>query len=98
MVYNGYKNETWWWEKPAGAWVLVREEKLDEANEKIKNWPWTTSGASFAGDWDYLAWVEGQNWDEVWGHLFEMKTENWQTSTFVPIRSWWNQNWKNNWW
>ena len=98
MVYNGYKKENWWWEKPAGAWVLVKEEKIDEANEKIKNWDWTTSGANIPGEWDYLTWVEGQNWDEVWDHLSEIKTENWETLTFVPIKSWWNQNWKNNWW
>jgi hypothetical protein len=42
--------------------------------------------------------VEGQNWDEVWKHLLEMQTEDWQTSTYIPVKSWWNQNWKNNWW
>ena len=98
MVYNGYKNDSWWWEKPAGAWVLFKENKLDEANEKIKNWSWTPSGASIAGKWDYLAWVEGQNWNEVWDHIYQIKTENMETATIVPIKSWWNQNWKDNWW
>ena len=98
MVYNGYKNDKWWWEKPAGAWVLVKENKLNETNEKIKDWPWTISGASIAGEWDYLTWIEGQNWDEVWSHISQIKTENWETLTFVPIKSCWNQNWKNNWW
>ena len=98
MVYNGYKKDHWWWEKPAGAWVLVKENKLDEANWKIKNWNWTTSGASIPGEWDYMAWVEGQNWDDVWNHLLEMKYQDWQTSTYVPIKSWWNKNWKDKWW
>jgi hypothetical protein len=99
MVYNGWKNnDNWWWEKPAGAWVLLRENKLDEASDKIKKWNWATSGASIPGDWDYMTWVEGQDWDEVWNHLLEIKTEDWDTSTHVPIKSWWNQNWKNNWW
>ena len=98
MVYDGYKSDRWWWEKPAGAWVLLREKKMDEIPNKIKKWKWTTSGASIPGDWDYITWIEGQNWDEIWSHLNEIKTENWQTSAFVPIKSWWNQNWKNNWW
>ena len=38
MVYNGYKNDNWWWEKPAGAWVLFREDKLNQANNKLKQW------------------------------------------------------------
>jgi hypothetical protein len=98
MVYNGYKKDSWWWEKPAGAWVLLREQNLDEATWKIKNWNWTTSGASIPGEWDYMTWVEGQNWDDVWNHLLEMKYQNWQTSTYVPIKSWWNKNWKDKWW
>jgi len=98
MVYNGCKKDNWWWEEPAGAWVLLREDKLDEANTKIKSWNWATSGASIPGDWDYITWVAGHNWDEVWAHLNELQHENWQTSTYVPIKTWWNQNWKNNWW
>ena len=98
MVYNGYKNDTWWWEKPAGTWVLIRENNLDETPDKIKRWDWLTSGASIPGDWDYITWAGGNNWDEVWNHVMEMKSWNWQTSTYVPIKSWWNHNWKNNWW
>jgi hypothetical protein len=98
MVYNGYKNDNWWWEKPAGTWVLVKEGRLDETLEKSRNWQWMTSGASIPGDWDYMAWIEGENWDEVWNHLMEVKSENWQTSAQIPIKSWWNQNWKNKWW
>ena len=98
MVYNGHKNDTWWWEKPAGTWLLIKENRLDEAPDKIRNWNWMTSGASIPGNWDYMAWVEGENWDDVWNHLLEVKTENWQTLTHVPIKSWWNQSWKDKWW
>jgi len=98
MVYNGHKTENWWWEKPAGAWVMMRESKLDEAQNKIKQWNWMTSGASIPGNWDYISWVGGKNWNEVWNHLLEIKKGKWQTSTFVPIKSWWKQSWKDNWW
>jgi len=98
MVYTGFKNDNWWWEKPVGTWVLLREGRLDETSEKIRRWNWATSGASIPGDWDYITWVAGENWDEVWNHVMEMKAESLQTSTYVPIKSWWNQNWKTNWW
>jgi hypothetical protein len=99
FVYNGHKNDNhWWWDYPAGAWVLFRENKLDEAPEKIKKWNWMFSGTSIPGEWDYMAWVGGQNWDEVWGHLYEIKGYNWDTYYHVPIKTWWNHKWKNNWW
>jgi len=98
MVYNGHKNDNWWWEKPAGAWVLMRENKLHETQTKIQKWNWMTSGASIPGDWDYISWVGGKNWDEVWSHLFEIKKEKVQTTTHIPIKSWWKESWKDNWW
>ena len=81
MVYHGFKNGHWWWEKPAGTWIFLRGDKLNGGAEKIKKWDWITSGASIPGDWDYVAWVEGENWDEVWNHLSEIKTEKWQAET-----------------
>ena len=98
MAYSGYKKDNWWWEKPAGTWVLLRDDKISQTTEKIKNWDWATSGSSIPGEWDYIAWIQGNNWDEVWNHLLEMKNTNWQTMTQVPIKSWWNQKWKDNWW
>jgi len=98
MVYNGWKNGGWWWEQPAGAWVLLRENKLGEVLEKMHNWDWTVSGASIPGDWDYMTWVGGKNWDEVWKHLVQIKKEKWETTTQVPIKSWWNEKWKEQWW
>jgi len=98
MVYNGYKNENWWWEKPAGTWVLFKENNLDETPNKTRKWNWMTSGTSIPGEWDYMAWIGGENWDEVWNHLFEVKSENWQISAQIPIKSWWNESWKDKWW
>lgn len=97
-VYNGFKNNGWWWDKPAGSWVLIRENKLNETSDKIKKWDWATSGASIPGDWDYITWIEGDTWDDVWKHLIDIKGENWQTLTYVPVKSWWNQSWKDKWW
>ena len=76
----------------------AKENRLDETSRTIANWEWITSGASIPGDWDYMAWVEGDNWEEIWNHIMEIKSGQWKTSALIPIKSWWNQNWKNNWW
>ncbi len=98
MVYNGFKKDWWWWEKPAGSWVFFRQNHLDDTTGKIKEWNWMTSGASIPGEWDYISWVSGENWDDVWNHLAELKQEKWETNPCVPIKSWWNQKWKDKWW
>jgi len=98
MVHNGYKTGKWWWDKPVGAWMLLKENHLDETTHAISQWDWVTSGASLPGDWDYMAWVEGENWDDLWNHFLEMKSGQWRTSALIPIKSYWNQNWKENWW
>jgi hypothetical protein len=98
MVYNGHKKDNWWWDKPYGAWVFVRENRLNETYDKSHNWHWMTSGASIPGDWDYMAWVQGENWDDVWNHLLEVKSSTWESWAQVPIKSYWNQNWKDKWW
>ena len=98
LVHDGYKNKNWWWDKPVGAWMLLKENTLDETTNSMEQWDWITSGASIPGDWDYMAWIEGDNWDDVWNHLMELKGRNWKTSALVPIKSWWNQAWKDKWW
>ena len=98
MVHQGYKTNHWWWEKPVGAWVMMKEDQLDESSNKVPQWDWITSGASIPGDWDYMAWIEGDNWDDVWNHLMDVKTGNWRTAALVPIKSWWNKNFKEHWW
>ena len=35
MVYNGHKTDRWWWEYPAGAWVLFQEDKFNETLKKL---------------------------------------------------------------
>jgi len=97
MVHNGFKTQGWWWDQPVGAWMLLKESTLDDTTNNMPNWNWVTSGASIPGEWDYMAWVEGNNWDDIWNHLNEMKSTQWRTQALIPIKSWWNKSWKENW-
>lgn len=97
-VHHGHKNGSWWWDWPAGAWVLWRDNKLNGSWKKTTNWKWAVSSASVPGDWDWVTWVGGKNWNEVWNHVLDFQKPGWQTTTLVPVRSWWNKSWAKNWW
>ncbi|MFA6029126.1 MAG: Lrp/AsnC ligand binding domain-containing protein [Elusimicrobiota bacterium] len=98
LVYKGTKDAKWWWEWPAGAWVLLRSPHLNGEMRSISKWNWATSVASIPGDWDYLMWNGAKDWDKVWSNVAEMNRVGWQTETLVPIKAWWNKTWKNAWW
>lgn len=97
-VHQGWKNGLWWWEKPAGAWVLWRNKNITQWPKQTKKWHWVISSASVPGDWDCFSWIAGNNWNEVWNHVWEFNKAGWETQTLVPVRSWWNKTWKKNWW
>lgn len=97
FVYKGMKNGRWWWDWPAGAWVLLRGPKLNGSMKQLTKWDWMVSLASVPGDWDCVAWAGAKNWDEVWKEIWDLNASGWQTQTLVPIRSWWNKSWKAEW-
>lgn len=98
FVYKGMKNGHWWWERPAGSWVLARDRKLNGNFEKLKEHKWISSAASLPGTWDYIMWISGDNWENVWDNVWELNKNGMQTMTKVPIRTWWNKAWKEKWW
>lgn len=98
FVYKGMTNGKWWWENPAGAWMWVRSPHLNGEMKNVAKWKWANSVTSVPGDWDYLVWAGGRNWDEVWKGVGDANAAGWQTQTMVPVRSWWNKSWKKDWW
>lgn len=97
-VHEGWKNAGWWWEWPSGAWVLWRDSALNGHGKKSLQWKWATSSASIPGDWDWITWVGGKDWSQVWTNVMEFQKSGWQTETLVPVRSWWNKKWSKEWW
>lgn len=98
FVYNGSKNWEWWWDKPAGTWVLLRDLTHNRNLTQLQGYQWITSIASVPGPWDYMVWISGDNWSDVWDRVWKLNKEGWQTLTKVPIRSWWNHAWEQKWW
>ena len=97
-VYEGGKNESWWWANKAGAWVWARAPGKPVGEDTVKAYPWVTSWASTPGKWDVLAWVGGDNWEQVWDRAKKLNQSGWQTDLKVPLQSWWNKGWESRWW
>jgi hypothetical protein len=91
FVWAGWKNDWWWWEKPAGTWMMIRDRNLDGNFSDLWQWNWVGSACSMPGDWDYFVWVGGDTWDEVWDHVWDVNAKGWETRTTVPVRTWWNK-------
>ncbi|MFC1522518.1 Lrp/AsnC ligand binding domain-containing protein [Elusimicrobiota bacterium] len=96
-VYEGHKNASWWWDWPCGAWVLWRGKDLNGTWKKTKNWDWAVSSASVPGDWDWITYVGGWNWNDVCQNQVKFQKLGWQTKTLVPMRTWWNTKWAKLW-
>lgn len=98
FVYKGTKNGKWWWEWAVGNWVWVRSPHLNGELKDVQKHKQAVSAASVPGDWDYLVWMGGRKWEDVWQNVGDLNKGGWQTQTLVPIKSWWNKSWKKNWW
>ena len=97
FVYKGMKNSKDWWDWPAGSWVFLRAPRLDVDVEKLARRPWASSVASLPGDWDYLMWAGGKDWEKVWSNIRSLNQSGWKTETAVPLKSWWNRRNKQAW-
>ena len=97
-VHKGWKNSGWWWDYPAGAWVWWRDQHLNGAWKTTQKWKWAVSSVSVPGDWDWVTWVGGKNWDDAWKNVLEFQRPGWSTMTMVPVKSWWNKSWSKRWW
>ncbi|HUB08655.1 MAG TPA: Lrp/AsnC ligand binding domain-containing protein [Myxococcales bacterium] len=96
-VVEGGKGANWWWNGHAGAWVWARwPGKADDDSLAKSNWVW--SWASVPGDWDAVAWLHGDSWEQVWDHAEHLKSKGWETEVMVPLKAYWNKAWEKQWW
>lgn len=91
FVHQGYKNGRWWWDQPAGVWLLARERGPLDRWKEVTSWDGQVSTASIPGAWDTLSWVWGKDWDQTWSRVVEAKRKGWDTQALVPLKTWWNK-------
>ena len=98
FVYKGTKSAQWWWDQPVGNWVFARGPRLNGELEDVHKYSHVVSATSVPGDWDYMVWFGGKKWEDVWSQVGDMNKAGWRTQTLVPMKSWWNKDWKRAWW
>ena len=98
FVDQGWKNGQWWWNKPTGCWVMARDTGSLSHWGEMQKWDGWTSAMSLPGDWDYMAWVAGDDWNQTHRRVWEAAKKGWETQTVVPLRSWWNEKWQGSFW
>lgn len=76
------------------AWVFLRAKGLNGEMKKLSRRPWAASVASVPGDWDYLLWAGGKDWEQVWSNVSSLSKSGWDTETVVPLKTWWNKKWQ----
>ena len=52
QVFQGYKRDYWFWERPACAWMKIRSKNMYETYDDLRNYDWMCTYASVPGDWD----------------------------------------------
>jgi hypothetical protein len=97
-VFMGFKREYWFWEREACAWVKIRSKAMSETYEDLKRYEWMATFASVPGDWDCIGLVSGNNWQDVFMYMAELKEKGYEIECYTPFRWWWNETWRSRWW
>lgn len=97
QVFQGYKSDGWFWEKPAGTWIKIRSNNMYATYDDLKNYDWISTYASVPGDWDCFAYVYGSAMEEVFKYMGELKQKGYEIECFTPYNSYWNEAWKTRW-
>ncbi len=97
MAYFGYRSEEWFEEKPAWTWVKVRSNEIYSTYEDLKKYEWVNSVASIPGEWDCVAMVYANNYEELYQYLWQLQTRGYDIEYYAPLKCYWNQTWKEKW-
>jgi hypothetical protein len=97
QTYQGWVNGTMFWEKPAYSWVKVRSSDIYSTYEEMKLHDWVATVASVPGEWDCVAMLYGESYEEVHHSLWELTTRGYEVEYYAPLNSYWNKEFVENW-
>lgn len=97
QTYYGYKNEKPYWEKSACSWVKIRSNDIYTTYEELKMYDWIATVASVPGEWDCVAAIYGDNYEEVYNYLWELTAKGYEVEYYAPLKTWWNKQYFDSW-
>ncbi len=97
QTYYGYKNETPFWAKSACSWVKIRSNDIYTTYEELKMCDWIATVASVPGEWDCVAAIYGDSYEDVYNSLWELTSKGYEVEYYAPLKSWWNRKYLETW-
>jgi hypothetical protein len=97
QAYYGWKNEKHFWEKPAWSWIRVRSNDIYSTYEELKMYDWVASAASVPGDWDCVATIYGETYENIFNFVWELTSKGYEVEYFAPLKTFWNKQYIEKW-
>ncbi len=96
-VFNGYKRDYWFWEYETCAWAKIRSKNMQATYDDLMNYDYVCTYSSIPGDWDCIAMICGNTWEETLNRMGELKNQGYEIECYTPYRWWWNKSWEKRW-
>ena len=81
----------------AYSWVKIRSNDLYSTYEEMKMYDWVGTVASIPGEWDCVAMIYGETYQEVYNYLWELTTKGYDVEYYAPLKYYWNKDYVENW-
>ena len=97
QTLTGYRNETGYWEKPACGWFKVRTSNSYTTCEELNNCEHVAYYTSTTGDYDWVGFFYGENYNEIFNFMYELKSKGYEIEYYPTPKYYWNTNYQNKW-
>jgi len=97
QTFHGYRREDLFWDKPAYSWIKIRSNDVHHTFEELKNIDWIASVSSVPGDWDCVAMIYGETYEEIFTYIWDFVNTGYEIEYFAPLKAFWNRDYLVKW-
>ena len=97
QTYQGWMSETPFWNKPAYSWIKIRSSDIYSTYEDLKMYDYVASVASVPGEWDCVALLYGETYEEIYNYVYELTAKGYEVEYYAPLKCYWNKGYIENW-
>ena len=77
--------------------MLVRSNDIYSTYEDLKNYDYVGFAASIPGEYDCIAMFYGENYNELFNYIWDVKSRGFDIEFFAPLKYYWNTEFKDQW-
>jgi hypothetical protein len=97
QTYHGYRNARGYWERPAEGWFQIRGTDLQMTYEELRSSEYVAFFASTAGDYDWIGMFYGEDYNEIYYYIYELKLRGCEIEYYPALKYFWNMDYKEKW-